>query len=172
MSFVLDLPPIERFFLYLEDFKNWTKIENNEETTYYYNNFPEFKIVKSGEKCRRDWNDTEDWIKQPTSPEEKKLIDSYNYTLYDPTTIIEEIEILLGNGYFPLPFPERRFVSFSDPVPMPYFFSRNTPSYKLASFVNNYEYHIKGSGMHRKLSDEEWELDFLINYFTTLEITD
>jgi hypothetical protein len=127
MSFFLDTTPIELFFLYLEDFKNWTK-SDVDPPFYYYNDVPEFNLTQLYEKYEPNFS--EPWTKKMDFPPDAPVGRS-TYQLKYHTTLIDNVDILFVDGKHEIPMPKIRSALGGSP----FYFSRSSLEYKVAKLL-------------------------------------
>ncbi|MCS6266941.1 MAG: ATP-binding protein [Vampirovibrio sp.] len=132
--FGLDKSIKERFFLYLEDFENWTQTDD-QFGCFYYNDFPEFTLVGDLEKDNANWEHT--WTKKTAFPDKRISLSRWQFKYH--TTLIESIWILGADGdRHKIPFPKSAQINKGDLDSLyRWYFSKESNSYKLALFFHN-----------------------------------
>jgi hypothetical protein len=136
----LDKSIKERFFLYLEDFKNWTQT-NDQYGCFYYNDFPEFTLVGDDEESSYDWKDH--WTDKTDFVVKRTNLNCWQFK-YHTTTITSTYILGADDNKCTIPYPEVE----GRKEPFRFYFSKKSKSYKLALFFHNRQNHHKKFDSH------------------------
>lgn len=138
--FGLDKSIKERFFLYLEDFENWTQT-NDQYGCFYYNDFPEFTLVGDDEESSYDWKDH--WTDKTDFVVKRTNLNCWQFK-YHTTTITSTYILGADDNKCTIPYPEVE----GRKEPFRFYFSKKSKSYKLALFFHNRQNHHKKFDSH------------------------
>ena len=144
--FGLDLSPLDRFSIYVEDKESWESIPGLEDETLHYRQFPEFTVVIHNQKVNDDFK--EDWTQNfPDKKAESVYVDvKYHATILERTLFVH------CDGW-------------RHTAPAPRFQKRSDDSYDYYYVESDLSYRLYKLIVHSRRGDQSRnEMDLFFNY--------